>query len=121
MATRKPRARIELRMRLVSANAEPIGPGKIAILESVARTGSISAAAREHDMSYSRAWKLISEINRAFDEPLVMKAVGGTTGGGALLTERALELIAQYRIVEREACAEAESRLAAVLRRMKDD
>lgn len=109
---------VELRMRLVGAGGMPIGPGKIALLEAIARTGSISAAAREHGMSYSRAWKLVSEVNAAFDEPLVAKATGGAAGGGALVSERALELVSRYRKVEAEARRLAEAELAGLLRGM---
>ncbi|HLS69248.1 MAG TPA: LysR family transcriptional regulator, partial [Kiloniellales bacterium] len=35
-----------------------MGPGKAALLEAIARTGSISKAARSMGMSYRRAWLL---------------------------------------------------------------
>ncbi|MFZ1680439.1 MAG: LysR family transcriptional regulator, partial [Rhizobiaceae bacterium] len=48
-----------------------LGPGKIALLEQIAETGSISAAARALAMSYKRAWDLVEAVNRVFPEPLV--------------------------------------------------
>jgi molybdate transport system regulatory protein len=39
-----------------------LGPGKIALLEAIARTGSISAAGREFGMAYRRAWMLTDEV-----------------------------------------------------------
>ena len=106
---------VQLRMRLVTGHAEPIGPGKVALLESIGRTGSISAAAREHGMSYGRAWKLVNEINEAFSEPLVVTATGGVAGGGAALTEPALRLIAVYRETEEASRLAAERRLGPLL------
>ena len=41
-----------------------LGPGKVALLERIAREGSISAAGRAMNMSYKRAWELVAEINR---------------------------------------------------------
>ena len=41
-----------------------LGPGKVALLEQIEREGSISAAGRAMNMSYKRAWELVSEINR---------------------------------------------------------
>ena len=74
-----------------------LGPGKVALLEQIEREGSISAAGRAMNMSYKRAWELVSEINRTFEEPLVTAQTGGRAGGGAALTPRGQELIRQAR------------------------
>ena len=79
------------------------GPGKVTLLERIAREGSISAAGRSMNMSYKRAWELVSEINRTFEAPLVTAQTGGRSGGGAALTERGKELIRHYRAIERKA------------------
>ena len=65
-----------------------LGPGKVALLEQIDREGSISAAGRAMNMSYKRAWELVAEINRTFEEPLVTAQTGGQAGGGAALTPR---------------------------------
>jgi molybdate transport system regulatory protein len=77
-----------------------IGPGKIALLESVRDTGSISAAARAMDMDYKRAWTLIDSLNRAFDQPLVQRSTGGAGGGGASLTAFGAQVLERYRRIE---------------------
>jgi molybdenum-dependent DNA-binding transcriptional regulator ModE len=41
-----------------------IGPGKVAVLEQIARTGSISATGRVLRMSYRRTWELVEDLNR---------------------------------------------------------
>ena len=55
-----------------------IGPGKIELLEQIAAFGSISAAARNMDMSYKRAWDLVEEMNKLFGKPVVSAQTGGT-------------------------------------------
>ena len=60
-----------------------LGPGKIALLEAIGETGSISAAGRRHAMSYRRAWLLVEELNHTFKQPLVVAHPGGPGGGGA--------------------------------------
>ena len=45
-----------------------IGPGKARLLELIAETGSISAAARAMEMSYRRAWLLIDDLKAAARE-----------------------------------------------------
>ncbi|MGD9507889.1 MAG: winged helix-turn-helix domain-containing protein [Geminicoccaceae bacterium] len=80
-----------------------IGPGKIALLEQIAQTGSISAAGRALGMSYRRAWLLVDELNRLFGAPLVTTQLGGSHGGGAALTELGVGLVARFRALERAA------------------
>jgi molybdate transport system regulatory protein len=80
-----------------------LGPGKVALLERIDREGSISAAGRSMNMSYKRAWELVSDINQSFSEPLVEAQTGGRRGGGAALTERGRELVRHYRAIERKA------------------
>jgi molybdate transport system regulatory protein len=77
-----------------------LGPGKIALMELISQHGSISAAGKEMDMSYRRAWLLVDEINRIFREPLVEKQMGGSGGGGARLTRLGRDVIARYRAIE---------------------
>ena len=88
-----------------------IGPGKIALLEAIAREGSISAAARALGMSYRRAWELVTELNRILAAPVVEATPGGRSGGGATLTTRGRTLIADYRAIERSARRAVRARL----------
>jgi Bacterial regulatory helix-turn-helix protein, lysR family len=54
-----------------------IGPGKIALLEAIRETGSITAAAVAMKMSYRRAWLLVDELNKLLSEPVVATAQKG--------------------------------------------
>jgi molybdate transport system regulatory protein len=91
-----------------------LGPGKVALLEGIAREGSISAAGRAMNMSYKRAWELVADINESFAEPLVAAQTGGKAGGGAALTSRGEELVRQYRAIERKALSATASHLKAL-------
>jgi len=77
-----------------------IGPGKIALLESIGSTGSLSEAARRLQMSYRRAWLLLEDLNTAFQQPVARMSVGGRGGGGASLTPFGADLVAAYRALE---------------------
>ncbi len=105
-------ARLTLRIDFEDGRA--LGPGKVRLLELVAETGSISAAARRMEMSYRRAWLLIDALNQTFREPLVSTRGGGAGGGGAALTAFGLEVAASYRAMERDA-ADALARRVALL------
>ena len=43
------------------------------LLEGIARTGSLSQAAREMRMSYRRAWLLLEDMNLSFDQPVARR------------------------------------------------
>lgn len=70
---------------------------RVALLEAVAATGSISSAADEMDVSYRVAWNKIRQMELALGEPLVETRVGGTDGGGATLTPTAEAYVVRFR------------------------
>ena len=101
------------RLRIVFSSGQRIGPGKIDLLEAIARTGSIAAAGRELGMSYRRAWLLVDAVNGLFRTPVVVSSVGGAHGGGAALTDLGRRVIAAYRRIEAGANAEIDHEMAA--------
>ena len=104
-----------IRFRIDFAENNNLGPGKIALLEAVQATGSISDAARSLKMSYRRAWLLVSSLNAAFDKPVTVAVTGGKGGGGARVTEFGSNLIAVYRALEMEIARLAVQRLAPIV------
>jgi molybdate transport system regulatory protein len=84
-----------------------VGPGKIALLEAIRRTGSLSQGARDLRMSYRRAWQLLASLNGSFREAVAVTARGGRNGGGVRLTRFGLALIGQYRAFEEDTQARA--------------
>lgn len=75
---------------------------RIALLEQVGKTGSITAAAKAVGLSYKAAWDAIAAMNNLADRPLVEGSVGGRHGGGTKLTERGAELVHSFRLLEAE-------------------
>ena len=92
-----------LSIRIDLASGDRIGPGKIALLEAIRSTGSISAAARSIGMSYRRAWLLVEEINQTLREPAVRAETGGARGGGAIVTPVGERVVGLYRAIEAQA------------------
>jgi molybdate transport system regulatory protein len=91
-----------------------IGPGKVELLEQIAAFGSISAGARQMEMSYRRAWLLVEDLNRLFGRPVVATSKGGRRGGGAELTSVGLAVVTRFRAIERAAEAAAAPHIAAL-------
>lgn len=91
---------LQPRLRFPHAGADAFGPGKAELLRHIAATGSIRTAAAELGMSYNRAWQLVAAMNALFRAPLVARARGGGTGGGAALTPLGEEVLARYTRME---------------------
>ncbi len=85
-AGKVPKPELRFRLRVTAGDAIAIGPGKIALIEAIAKTGSITSAAKSLDMSYRRAWLLLDELNRSLAKPAVDSANGGQKGGGCQVT-----------------------------------
>lgn len=76
--------------------------GRIVLLQRIEEFGSVSAAARSMQMSFSHAWHLIENMNTLAPEPLVEKQVGGRRGGGAWLTDAGKQAVQDFlQLVER--------------------
>lgn len=105
-----------LTLRIDLANGSRLGPGKIALLEAVGLRRSIAAAARDHGMSYRRAWLLIDDLNQAFLEPVVETFPGRSQGAGARLTPFGERLIATYRTAERRSLEASRAALGEISR-----
>jgi molybdate transport system regulatory protein len=107
---------LSIRFRVDFGNASAIGPGKIALLESIARTGSLSQAARELKMSYRRGWLLLDSLNHSFRRPVAELSKGGKGGGGAILTPFGKALVAAYRKLEAGLLRRARATFARIAR-----
>lgn len=111
---RKPNYRLSIRIYLSSGLR--IGRGKIALLQAVEETGSISGAARMLNMSYKRAWDLLEELNSNFKERVIVTNTGGSHGGGAELSQCGRSLVKYYRTLEADAYAVGKAHLQAIAR-----
>lgn len=122
MGKRKPAAAATARtgdrlsIRLDLASGARIGPGKVAVLEEIGRSGSISAAGRALRMSYRRTWELVEDLNRSLGIAVVETAAGGSGGGGAVLTPAGKAIIERYRAIEMDAALAVRKHLLAIQR-----
>jgi molybdate transport system regulatory protein len=105
-----------LSIRIDLASGAQIGPGKIAVLEEIARAGSISGAGRALGMSYRRTWELVEDLNRNLGTQVVETAAGGSGGGGAVLTKAGKAVVNSYRAIQMDTALAARKHLLALNR-----
>ena len=110
------KSRVQFRLRISRGENIAVGPGKIDLLEAIAATGSITAAARQMGMSYRRAWLLVDTMNRCFKRPVVEAEAGGKRGGGTRLTALGSEVVHHYRRIEARAVKAGAADIAALTR-----
>lgn len=77
----------------------------IRLLEQIDACGSINRAAKAADLSYKSAWEKIETLNNLSAKPLVIRQVGGSGGGGTVLTDEGRELLRQVALLRREFAA----------------
>ena len=108
-----------LTLRVLGADTPAIGPGKARLVDLIASTGSISAAARAMGMSYRRAWMLVAAMNESFREAVVVAETGGKSGGGARVTPYGKRLVERFHAMEDKASAAIAPDLRAFSRDLK--
>ncbi len=92
--------RINGRIWLETDDERFMGIGRVELLGHIDQTGSINQAAKAMQMSYKRAWELVSSMNRQAAQPLVTTQTGGEKGGGAMLTEEGHQQIARFQALQ---------------------
>jgi molybdate transport system regulatory protein len=104
-----------LSIRLRFSEQARLGPGKVALLEAVDRTGSVAAAGASLGMSERRASLLIESLTAFFGEPVV---VIDAASGRSTVSALGSELVRAFRAVEADARHSFETQFAAVRARM---
>lgn len=93
--------KIKVRIGLRDASDTPfMGAGPAWLLRGVERTGSLNLAARELEMSYSKAHKLVKTLESAMGTPVLSVSRGGNLRGGSVLTPQGRKFLERYEALE---------------------
>mgnify|MGYP001271010708 CR=1 FL=1 len=77
-----------------------MGPGRAKLLRAIEKYGSLSAAARQIQISYRHAYMLVQNLNERYGKPIVESRIGGRDGGGMKLTFSGKELLFMFEKFE---------------------
>ena len=83
-------------------NGKAFGDGPYELLKRVDETHSLHRAAKEMEMAYSKAWRLIGVMERRLGFLLIERKVGGLSGGGSRVTSQGKELMKRYRRFQKD-------------------
>lgn len=88
------RPRMRVKIWLEDGEQMVFGPGCAALLEGIARLGSLAGAVKEMKMSYRAAWGHIKKVEDTLGVSLVLKEGGNKSGYS--LSEEGRRLLAAY-------------------------
>lgn len=89
-------SQLKFSLKVILPCGSRFGRGKAELMQGIDTLGSISAAAKQMDMSYPRASRLVGEINTMFGCSIIETFQGGASKGGARLTEKGHEILKSY-------------------------
>ena len=100
--------KVEATLALRREGRPTVGRDRIELLEAVGTHGSISKAAKAVGLSYKAAWDALNAVNNLLPRPAIIGQTGGRQGGGAVVTDDGLALIASFRLMEKRLAKVAE-------------
>ena len=86
----------------IDNKGKAFGDGPFELLNWVKKTRSLHQAANQMGMSYSKAWRLIRDLEKRLGFILIERKVGGYMGGGSTITVEAKRLMKLYDRFRRE-------------------
>lgn len=88
---------MELKYKIwLDKNGKAFGEGPYQLLKGVKSTGSLAQAAKNMNMSYSRAHTLMKTLGKNLGYPLIESQAGGRGGGLTIITLQGEELMDRY-------------------------
>lgn len=84
-------------------NSKVFGKGPYDLLNAVNKYGSLTQAAKNLGISYTKAFTIIKEIEKNLGFKLLNKQAGGINGGKSEITEEAILLLVHYESFIEEA------------------
>lgn len=89
-------------------NEKFFGEGPYRLLRGVEEIGSLRAAANNMGMSYTKALKLVNNLEKELGFEFIKRVVGGKSGGGSYLTDKGKAWLDKYEKFKDECLKENE-------------
>lgn len=91
-----------------------MGKGGGQLLQGIKRLGSINQAAKEMDLSYIKALKIIRKMETSLGHKILNTKIGGKERGGAQLTPLAAEILDLFMAYEATVTAFAQEQFGKI-------
>lgn len=87
---------VSWRIYLKEEDAKVFGKGPKMLLLKIDELGSIRKAAESMNLSYTKAWNMILNLEKGLGIKVLEKQIGGKHGGGSILTSEIKEFMEKY-------------------------
>lgn len=87
----------EYRIMIHDEKERYFGIGTYALLEKIDETKSVKEAAIELNLSYSKAWKILNQMEKCLDFEVLERQQGGLSGGNTELTPNGRRYMNSYK------------------------
>lgn len=93
---------ISWRIYLKEGDVKVFGKGPKMLLLKIDELGSIRKAAEAMNLSYTKAWNMILNLEKGLGVKVLEKQIGGKHGGGSILTSEIKDFMKKYAQFEAE-------------------
>jgi len=95
--------KLHLTLRIRLAKEEIFfGPGVVTLLNFIKNSESLNSAAKEMNLSYTKANKMIKVAEKSLGFKVLERKIGGIGGGGSNLTPECIKFLEQYILFDQE-------------------
>ena len=104
--------KVVLRKNGTGAHAPAMGKGVVELCDKVDKLGSLNYAAASMGMAYSKAWRIVKNVEEVFGVSLLERR----GAQGSSLTVEGRELVFAYRVIDERLQENAQETLREVMR-----
>lgn len=89
---------MELKVKLyLEENGEKfMGIGVLWLLQKIEEKKSLRAAAKDLEISYTKAYNMITNLEKCLNQQILIRQKGGQSRSGAVLTDFAIDFMKKY-------------------------
>ena len=95
-------ANLEGQIWLAEETSKRLMLDQIDLLQAIADTGSITAAAKIAGVSYKTAWDRLERINNLSEQAIIERSAGGSHGGGSILTKYGEKMLNGFKQLQEQ-------------------
>jgi molybdate transport system regulatory protein len=112
---------MQIYLKLIVLNDQGLpfmGKGAVQLLRGIERLGSINQAAKEMNLSYVKALRIIKKMEASLEGKILKTTIGGRDHGGSELTPLAVKFLDLFTAYEAAVADFAEEQFGVINKRL---
>jgi len=113
--------KIIVKISIANSKGEPfMGIGLVWLLERIKKFKSINSAAKDMDLSYAKAMKMLNSLEKNLGRDVIVRKQGGNDRVGAEVTQYGEEYIKKYDEFQKNIKRFAEKEFSKFMKKIKE-